>query len=121
MEEKQYKRLLSDFQKQIEKKLSQLENSFNTKFEYTSRQISTLQTSVDRLDRDTGDDRKEIFDTKLKVGEISNQMTEIRDLFNQQTQKIKETVHDAVQENVDPVSEKVDELKEAITQPEKEV
>lgn len=123
MDETQIKKLLSDFESRIKdqedrfkKMFAQFQDLIRDQLDIIVKQQRTMQVSIDRLDRDLGEDRKDISDIKMRQGKIDYQMDEIRSLFGQQTQKIKETVQDVVHDNVSQVLQQGEQIKEIISE-----
>lgn len=86
-------------QKQLEQLIKEFERfrkETNDRLEVLIKQNQVMQDSINRLDRDIGEDRKDITDIKLKVSNMDGQLDEFRGLFNQQTQKLKETIKEEV-------------------------
>ncbi len=76
------------------------------------KQQRQMQESIDRIDRDLSEDRKDIGDLKISNGNIINQMEEIRNLFNKQTTKIGDKIAEVAQ----PIMDSAEDLRECITE-----
>lgn len=72
----------------------------------------TMQGSIDRLDRDLSEDRKDIGDLKITNGNIINQMDEIRELFSKQTTRIGDKISEVTQ----PFLDEAQDLRDVITE-----
>lgn len=122
MEDNKIAELLRSFEDklkdQIEGLVRKLFGSFESKIQSQldamMKQQATMQKSLDRLDQDVGEDRKDISDISFAQNKINQQQDEIRALFGQQTQKIKETVKDAVEDGVSPMKKNVEDIKKTL-------
>lgn len=84
------------------------------------KEVRTLQESVDRIDSDLADDRKDYGDVKIAVGKLSAQQTELYERMNRQTQTVTSNVVSAVKKEVsdkmvDPVTKQLDNLNDNIS------
>ena len=75
------------------------------------KRLETLQKSVDRLDRDMAEDRKNIDQLLIRQGSIDERVERLMNELPAQTQKIKDTVKDGMEE----VANNVEDIKEVIT------
>lgn len=98
----------------VRKLFSSFESRIQSQLDAVMKQQKIMQTSMDRIDRDLGEDRKDISDVVFKQNKIDQQQEEIRSLFGQQTQKIKETVKDAVEDQVKPMNKDVADIKKTL-------
>lgn len=98
----------------VKKLFSSFESRIQTQLDAMMKQQATMQKSLDRLDQDVGEDRKDISDLVFSQTKINQQQDEIRALFGQQTQKIKETVKDAVEDGVSPMKKNVEDIKKTL-------
>ncbi len=72
--------------------------------------IDNIQSTVDRIDRDLAQDRRDLQEFSLRLGGLENQVEEFRRTLYSQADKVKDKVEDLVQ----PVEKKIDSLTEEI-------
>lgn len=117
MNEEQRKALVAEIVTEINKTVeAKIENLVNPRLEKLEKAQQTMQVSIDRIDTDMGEDRKDIGDFKLKMGQISNQFQEIRDLFAQQTRTIVHKVEEKVNQSIDSAVEVMTETVTPVVQ-----
>lgn len=76
------------------------------------QQQETMQKSIDRIDRDMGEDRKKIDSLEISNSGMIDQMESIRNLFAKQTIKIR----DAITEITQPIIDETQDLKDVIAE-----
>lgn len=68
--------------------------------------MDTLQKSVDRVDRDMSNDRKDIQDLRIAVGSLQAEQAQLREQVNSLPKKVGEKVTDAVE----PINNALDQV-----------
>lgn len=64
------------------------------------KEVRTLQSSVNRIDSDLAEDRKDYGDVKIQQGELKVKVDELYDRMNRQTTTIATKVVDSVKKEV---------------------
>jgi chromosome segregation ATPase len=72
--------------------------------------LESIQKSLDRIDRDMGDDRKNLQETPIRLGSVANQVEQMREAVHTLPGKLKDKMEDAVK----PITEEAHSLKETI-------
>lgn len=87
----------------------------NDQFNSLKDDIKTLQTSVNRIDKDMEGDRENIDKLNIRQGKIDEQMESIMGMFAKQTNKLEDKIGDRIAEIAQPIMDSADELADVIT------
>ena len=66
-------------------------------FSILSEKLDTLQNSINRVDKDLNKDREDLQETRVRLGALEEQVSELRRALKGQSEKIQDKVIEAIE------------------------
>ena len=66
-------------------------------FSILSEKLDTLQNSINRVDKDLSKDREDLQETRVRLGALEEQVSELRRALKGQSEKIQDKVIEAIE------------------------
>lgn len=76
------------------------------KYQVLLERVESIQKSLDRIDRDLAEDRRDIQQFTIRVGALESQVDEMRKLLGSVSQKVKDGVEDAIEPLTEAIERK---------------